>query len=123
MERYKIKNRRNTWDDTWFETFKINDTILAKINELQSPISQIISNGTYFLCDKLTTSKGNIIYQVYTFNLADKEVKSLKKLTTEIEKLRNIQIAQAVTVDLKIASAEDTKKIIRKVDDFILNSN
>lgn len=123
MDKYKISNRKSNWDDTWFDSYKLSDTIMNKIKELQSPIESVFSKGTYFLCDRLITSEGNKIYQVYTFQLTDKEVKTLKKLVSEIEKQRNILLSQSVTVDLKLASTEDKNKIIKKVDEFIARNN
>lgn len=123
MDRYKMNNRKSNWDDSWFDSYKLSDTILNKIKELQTPIEGIFSKGAYFLCERLITSEGKKIYQVYTFQLTDKEVKTLKKLTSEIEKQRNIQLSLSVTVDLKLASSEDKNKIMKKVDEFIARNN
>ncbi len=123
IEKFKIANRKSSWDDSWFGNYKLNDTLINKIKELQAPIEHIFSNGTYFLCERLLSSEGDLTYQVYTFQLTDKEVKNLKKLSLEIEKQRNIQISQIVTVDLKLSSAEDKSKVIKKVNEFISKTN
>ncbi|HRH47924.1 MAG TPA: hypothetical protein PLP23_04220 [Panacibacter sp.] len=109
---------KTPWAPNVMDSFKISDALKTKIIEAQSQVEQILSVDTYFLCERLVTSEGKTLYQIYSFQLSDKNVNYLKKLGSEIFNQRNIQLARSVTVDLKMASQEEKNRIIKRIEEY-----
>jgi hypothetical protein len=105
------------------DSFQLSNLLKKKINETQFIVSQSLSSGTFFLCERLLTSDGGKLYQVYTFSLSNVNVEYLKKLPAEIVSKKNTNLMQSVTVDLKLASKEEKRRVINNVEEFIEKFN
>lgn len=116
LTRYRSRSKSTWMHGT--ESFTLSHTVKNKVVESQMPLYEIISVGTYLLCERLQISEGYNLYQVYSFSISNADFESLKKFSAEVGSQNDVRISQTINADLKLASQEDRKRAIKSVEEF-----